>query len=622
MKYLSLFLSLYIPFLCVSQINNTVWTHYKVGYETHYSLSKTNLPLTKNDFVATDNATGALSGNLVAYVEFEGRSYYSTPEGVTAWDDKGEEHYVSPTYHDLGIAKQFHKKDDSPLKTITHFEIHKGQLWAGGEHLFCISDNKWERVELPFDKRSFSIPKITSMKSMKDGTLWVGTHDCYFIFKNNSWTAYYGKQYGTYFVDIAAIEETPDGKKYIGFYGGLLELNKGSYTLYTKRNSGIASNRISALKCLSDGMLLIGSSEGHLMSLHKGVWKKDYWKYRVREVTNIHVDSQNKWWVSTDDKTYFQENGNWMEKKGQAWIDAKGNMLEIDLEFGEHSLTSLDIRYVAVDDSNKVWCNSKKGITSIYNGTFENHHPYPKSIGNYVTSFFQDGKGQKYFNHNRGLTIQKTDGTYDFITFYKDGVWQSAVIENSKGQIMLGTLSGEIVVIENNKYVKTYNVNTRENINCIAEDDKGHIWFSTRNTFGYIKDGEKVLVDFDEQRMECFNVKCMVALNNGAIAMGTDAGIYIYKDGAMEHLLPERYYWGENITHIFQGKNDVLWIAAEKTGIHRFDGQKWMNFNYKNSPLPKNQVNSIVEDNNGDVWIGMYKGLFHFNFNKYLSLIK
>ena len=49
-------------------------------------------------------------------------------------------------------------------------------------------------------------------------------------------------------------------------------------------------------------------------------------------------------------------------------------------------------------------------------------------------------------------------------------------------------------------------------------------------------------------------------------------------------------------------------------GLGKFDGQNWKYFT-KDSGLPSNRIFSIIEDKNGNIWFGSYKGIIKYTSN-------
>jgi ligand-binding sensor domain-containing protein len=64
-----------------------------------------------------------------------------------------------------------------------------------------------------------------------------------------------------------------------------------------------------------------------------------------------------------------------------------------------------------------------------------------------------------------------------------------------------------------------------------------------------------------------------------------------------------------NIEAIMEDHNGNLWIGTVR-GLTKFNGQEWINI--PNSYLPDDHINDIHEDHNGNIWISTYEGIGKF----------
>ncbi len=67
-----------------------------------------------------------------------------------------------------------------------------------------------------------------------------------------------------------------------------------------------------------------------------------------------------------------------------------------------------------------------------------------------------------------------------------------------------------------------------------------------------------------------------------------------------------------NISSIFQDSNSNMWISSDFDGISKFDGKIWTLYNTQNSGILSNNVSQIIEDKNKTLWFVTEKGLSSF----------
>lgn len=169
----------------------------------------------------------------------------------------------------------------------------------------------------------------------------------------------------------------------------------------------------------------------------------------------------------------------------------------------------------------------------------------------------------------------------------------------------------------NTKYqidrLKTNNENFPKSVKCIIKDNKGFMWFGT--PYGlYRFDGYNFKVytheSYDKDSISTDNVTCICDDNN-YLWIGTSAGLNrfdkttekfkVYKCDSYNN-----FSIGSNVVwSIYLMKSGELWLGTRE-GLNRFDKTSERFFNYTNSAIEyvDHFINSICEDDTGDLWIG------------------
>jgi len=217
-------------------------------------------------------------------------------------------------------------------------------------------------------------------------------------------------------------------------------------------------------------------------------------------------------------------------------------------------------------------CNSqeKKSVTNNNNTT--SHNEVALQIGEYVTSAFEDSKGNLWFG-----TIQKGIAKYDGnkLKYYttKDGLPSNrvtGVIEGSNGAFWLKTGKG-LSKIDGEKFIN-FSVNDDFFCNSISQlfiDSKGTFWVGTWG--GAYK--------FNGTQFEKFPIPY------------PKVGTKINQDTKN---------WITAITEDSQGN---IWFGRDGYGASKFNGKSFIHFTIKEG-LNSNYVQSVIEDNEGNIWIG------------------
>jgi ligand-binding sensor domain-containing protein len=193
-------------------------------------------------------------------------------------------------------------------------------------------------------------------------------------------------------------------------------------------------------------------------------------------------------------------------------------------------------------------------------------------IGEYVTSIFEDSKGNLWFGTN-GNGIARYDGEKLYYFTTKDGLPSdrvTGIIEDSNGIYWLKT--GEGVSKYNGKNFTNYLVGKDINSNVISNlliDNKNVFWVGTWN--GVFK--------FDGEKFHPFSVpfpKVDTKINE------------------------DTKYWISGISEDAEGN---IWFARDSYGACKYDGNSFTHFLIKDGLL-SNYVTDIEFDKDGSVWIG------------------
>ncbi len=91
----------------------------------------------------------------------------------------------------------------------------------------------------------------------------------------------------------------------------------------------------------------------------------------------------------------------------------------------------------------------------------------------------------------------------------------------------------------------------------------------------------------------------------------TTQGLFLLKNGSLTHVIPNG-----NICDIYKDSLGKLWVGSWENGLFLIDGVKVTNF--RNNPqdaksICSDFIRTCCEDNEGDIWIGTFKGLCRYN---------
>lgn len=256
---------------------------------------------------------------------------------------------------------------------------------------------------------------------------------------------------------------------------------------------------------------------------------------------------------------------------------------------------------------------------------------------NTVNCILQDHLGFMWFGTRTG-GLNRFDG-YDFRHYYKDATEEGSIsgneiislFEDKDHKIWVGTRNDGLNVFDyNTGLFKKYKNNPdvpgsllNNTVNTIVQDENGKIWIGTNSGICvYDPDTDSFIELKDSWTGSGFPHTVSIIMDGkGIIYLGTKNGVFVL-DGetknTLRHFQPKEHDRSSiasiNIQTMMLDSRGTLWIGMRKDGLSQLDDWETGVFiNYKHTSdsrsLGSDIVRSIVEDENGDIWIGTKGGI-------------
>lgn len=271
---------------------------------------------------------------------------------------------------------------------------------------------------------------------------------------------------------------------------------------------------------------------------------------------------------------------------------------------------------------------------------------------NEVRTLFEDSKGRLWMGTKAGkLYVSKNGMTEDNIF---TGISRSdigsvyAITESRDGTIWLGTKGKGLVMArplnkKRSKYsLKRYVSNPRDKyslssdlVYSVLEDQKGRIWVGTLGggLNLLVKSGENVRFrnsnnSFKEYPASCNVIRHLQQGPNGRIWIATTDGLVLFHP---DQGTPDTYRFfkysktpgdrsslGNNdVQYIHRDRRGQMWVGTFGGGLNKVISASGKPLKFRvftrNEGLPNDIILSIVDDNNGDLWLATENGLSQFN---------
>lgn len=192
------------------------------------------------------------------------------------------------------------------------------------------------------------------------------------------------------------------------------------------------------------------------------------------------------------------------------------------------------------------------------------------------------------------------------------GQYVVEIFQDSKGNLWFGTLEKGVAKYDGNELVYlTINDGLPSNrIVNVIEDNSGNLWFGTGA--GLSKFDGTIFTNYSEKDGLCSNLISNLFIDSkGVFWIGTWNGVCKFNSSRFEKfpipypkietkINPDTKDWTTSITEDSTGN---IWFGRDGYGASRFDGNSFVHFTTKEG-LSSNNVQSILPDNEGNIWIG------------------
>lgn len=537
-----------------------------------------------NRFYAISKKNGLAGSTILCFLEDKSGSIWA------GTDDGGVNCIQAQSPENLRIE---HFDQDNGLSSNAIFGLSldkDGFIWAasfGGINRFR---KKGKELEVDIIQGLGKIPSDLLLCVSKDdeGWFWFGSYDAgVFKIKINSSTGHPEldlNPFGTNPSPSSVWEIIHEkGNTWVATaQDGLFRYNKYKNRLEQfGTNDGLASNQLLCLEKDVEGNIWLGSNGDGLMQ-----WHGDLFSHFTKanglpnlKVMGLDQDSNGKIWIATDGG-------------GIASFSPEKNLLDIQI----------------INESNRLPSNY---TTSIAAGKGNNPYLWIGTSNQGLVKF--DGNKFFVYNDESGLESNRIN----------------TVFVDSKGIVWCGTANG-ISKFDGSKF---NNLTTEgllmesKGVYCILEDKKGNLWFGMAGGLARYS-GSKTIRTFDEvEGLDSKQINTLAEDRWGNIWIGTQTG-GIYKfdvhkpDSHAISPVVIKLPWFNNYIQSLLFINDTTLIVGSTKGMSRLilgnsgEINQVKDYDYSDGFLGiECNPNSILKDDNGNVWLGTVKGLTHYKTN-------
>ena len=589
--------------------------------------------------------------NIRSLALFNDHLWAATLGGVVDWDLKTDQSRLYSTIDGLAEIQ---------ANSIVYCPVTSDRLYAAHENgqisVYNFDMQKWDRVLIQFQEGQ-SLGSIQSLYcDAAQGRLYAAGKSSLGILdlKTGKWT-YLGAKEGLHVSSIRAVGASGDTAWLAaGDEGAFMLL--GSRVIPFNNLTGFPYGSISDVSLAQDGSPWFAYPSGLINFRNSDHTWRTYGTQSSAGLPFLHIDQveaapDGQIWISSDDEgicpynpiaklcstIYPTVEGDVftdlaVSQDGTAYAGTDGDGIYALMPDGVRhllypaSIASSDIKGMAVDSRDQIWLAEDNGL-QVFNpedpatnwqmispsvgGLLSDHISKIKALGNGLWFFYQDqtsasfleGETWSQYGKDQGLQGQLRDVTVDrqgnkwFATdqglYYAGSSASTTPTPTADGSTALPMMrpvgEGSGLPFDQIRLLLPY---------------QDGVWVGTGRGLWFCQpDTCRVIVPD-------ISVRSLAQDDTIGLLMGTDRGLMRYIDG-------QAFIWAINlgnhaltsliIKSVFITPQHQIWAGSDGDGLFFFDGLYWYQFD-TTSGFPSDNVQEIIMDHSGDIWISAVTG--------------
>ncbi len=409
---------------------------------------------------------------------------------------------------------------------------------------------------------------------------------------------------------VRQVTQTPDGYLWFTTFDGLVRFDGLRFTTFNKSNTkGITNNRFTGIYADKDGTIYATTMEDGILTI-----------YRNGVFTTLPSDQVPGHYLGriepeADGKLRFLSEDE--DRKGKSWF----HFTDGKFEFVEKQ-ASIDVDKVVNGKFGTQWTITRQGVAETRNGQ-TSFIPLNLSNINFRPNAFEDRDGSLWLGENEVHRIRngelRTFGGNDglpansiYHSFWQESdgaVWFSSGGASSHGVGLIEIRGEELKV-----WGKGHGLGNTSILD-LFNDREGTTWLATDR--GLSRRRKQVIQGYStESGINHSEIYPLYRDRKDNIWIGSTKGLSIYRDGKFEPVdftpadpsAPPNKTWGAgrmSVQSLYEDENGTMWIGLNGGIFLAKDGKA-------ENLLEGSHVFAIKNDSKGNVWVATNKGILQF----------
>lgn len=448
------------------------------------------------------------------------------------------------------------------------------------------------------------------------GRLWIGTNDMgVYLFENNTFSLYTHEDKNL-FLSVRCFSEGKDGTIYVGTTSGLAKVGDGKLEKVNDRVFGMTVYNVPADKngvlwaCLDDGIAELIKDDEVIFTFESS-------KYLKSDLYSAVSDAQGNIYIGTGDNYIYK-------------VDFKNADYSADsFSLTEYSTGGISTyNDMCADENGNIWGAAINGIG--YVDSDGDWHTVNVEHASAANRIILDYEGNIWIASTSYGVIHLVNGLYSTPNIAAGLVSTSlnAVAAGSDGNYYIGTDTGLIVLDKNyspveNELTEMLEGDRVRNILC---DSRGVLWIGTYYNNGLVmyenKRGENRITSISaEDGLSSAQIRHIIELSNGDIAVSTQSGVNIIRDGKVYRTYTEE----DGLTYpvilsLCEGADGTLYAGSDGQGIYALKDGKVTHYSFDEGLSSGVVLRMVLDDDGSGMFISAGNSLFYWDFSTFTLL--
>ncbi len=588
-----------------------------------------------------------LSSNYIRCIikDSKGFMWFGTVGGLNRYDGYNVKAYKNDPNDSTSISRN----SIMALVEYTNGDLLVGTINGGLNRFHAATETFSHYTHNPDDPTSISHDRVNIIYQDNQDLIWVGTHDGLNLFDPSSGRFNVFQQDPLYPGNkkdqVQVIFQDKEGMLWIGTNGGLYQFDR-QRKVFKEIELVLPVEPIEnwhkIINCIAEdhnGVLWIGTD--HLLFKYdngKLEWVPPN-KNRSKYPSNYHITDIVEY---KDADGYYLWIATWWGLNAYEFNSGLYHRVHTDPTNPE-SLSSDHVNALFLDDSGLLWIAGPDGIDIFdlrlkpFNQVFMSHGINQHSYS--AVTFYEDEDSNLWIGSPNGGLI-KYDQQLNFMKRFNlrfdDRLILNysvfKILEDSKHRLWIGMnrpYAGIYLFDRDEESVTKLKFNIPEDqllpegINDILENNMGVIWVATnRGLFWF--DGKKQVPEplrmANHDKLSDSWISDLYKDDFGIVWIASNKGLFRMNELSSDSITFQRVGDCNNDSRclkgnpkcIFESKNGTFWVGTTEGLFMMNESHEFIEVYEKNELIGENSILSIVEDDNGYLWMNTWKGIVMF----------